>query len=412
MPTTAPGPTANPFTGQLKPFESDPLRYLTDVHRTYGDVVRLRLWPHVVHLVSHPDDIRHVLVTHSGNFHDLTASALRDAAPKHLQGRALDPAVDAMLTATGCALGGWTERARSSAPFDLATEMRSLALDVLGRAVFGVDDARLALLERDLEVASHFTAPHRSLSMMQRLERSRDGVDDDVDTAVAALRTFAREVIDRRRTRNGGADLVSQLVGDDDGEAVASLLALLIAGHESTASALTWTLLLLADHPTERAKVTDELERELQGRAPRLDDLPRLRRTRMALQEALRLFPPVWVLAPRVARDDDEIRGYTIPAGSAVIVSPWVTHRDPSRWSNPEVFDPERFVEAAPEGYLPFGAGPWGCVGSQFGMTEARIVLAMILQRFVVERCSSGPIDADPRSALWPADARVVVSAR
>jgi len=414
MATTAPGPTDNPLTGQLKPFESSPLHYLTAVHAEYGDVVRLRLWPHLVHLVCHPDDIRHVLVTQGEHYHEMSALGLRGVAPKHLQGHSIGAMVDEMVAAASAMLDRWTARSDPDPPTDLAREMRRLTLDVLGRTVLGAGIAPdLGALEPALAVASRFTAPHRSLSIVQRLERSRDGAGADVEGAVATLQAFAREMIDRRRRSDAAPDLASDLLdsGDDD-YALVSLLALLVAGHESTASALTWTLLLLADHPEARVMVERELETELHGRPPQLDDLSRLRRTRMALQEAMRLFPPVWLLAPRVAQQEDVVGGYSIPKGSIVIVSPYVTHRDAERWPQPHVFDPDRFSDAAPTGYLPFGAGPWGCIGTQFGMTEARLVLAMILQRFECERVSMAPLEADPRSALWPTDAEVVLRPR
>ncbi len=162
-------------------------------------------------------------------------------------------------------------------------------------------------------------------------------------------------------------------------------LIFLLAGHETTSTALTFTLQLLARHADEQAKVQDELDVVLDGRTPTAQDLPQLQLTTMAIKEAMRLYPPAYALGRRAERDT-EIGGYAIPAGANVLVSQYATHRHPDFWEDPETFDPTRFTpehEDArhPHAYFPFGAGPRACFGSQFALLEATIATAILLQR-------------------------------
>ena len=163
-------------------------------------------------------------------------------------------------------------------------------------------------------------------------------------------------------------------------------LIFLLAGHETTSTALTFTLHLLGRHPNEQRLVHDELDTVLDGRPPNADEAPTLERTMRAIKEAMRLYPPAYAVG-RLAAADREIGGYTIPTGSFVVVSQYATHRHPRFWKNPEAFEPARFTpdrEAArhPFAYFPFGAGPRSCIGSRFAMLEATIAVAVLLQRF------------------------------
>jgi cytochrome P450 len=165
-------------------------------------------------------------------------------------------------------------------------------------------------------------------------------------------------------------------------------LIFLLAGHETTSTALTFTLHLLARHPSEQRLVHDELDAVLYGRPPTVDDAPALERTAMALKEAMRLYPPAYALG-RLAETEQQIGGYLIPTGSYVAVSQFATHRHPRFWEHPEAFDPARFTpehERArhPHAYFPFGAGPRACIGSHFAMLEATIAIAVLLQRFQI----------------------------
>src|SRR5262245_17136385 len=185
-------------------------------------------------------------------------------------------------------------------------------------------------------------------------------------------------------------------------------MTLLLAGHETTAMTLSWTFYLLSLHPGARRTLEQELDAALPlpGGVARLEDFPRLRYARMVLDESLRLYPPAWVIT-RSADADDEIGGFAIPAGSRVLVSPYVTHHDPALWDDPEGFDPQRFAPEAQEGrpryaYFPFGGGPHLCIGAGFAMMEATIALATVARRLHLDLEPGRPVAIDPLVTLRP----------
>jgi cytochrome P450 len=193
---------------------------------------------------------------------------------------------------------------------------------------------------------------------------------------------------------------------------------MLLAGHETTGKALSWTFALLDAHPDAGDRLLAEYEACLGDPPPTFDDLPRLRWTRAVIHEALRLFPPIWLLT-RTALVDDEVLGYSIPAGALVSVSPYLIHRHPDLWDRPDAFRPERFLgdeaEEAAQAlrYIPFGHGPRHCIGKHFAMLEMPLVLATIHRRRILIRASGPPLEPEalvtlrPRGGLW-----MTVSAR
>ncbi|MFN2546921.1 MAG: cytochrome P450 [Myxococcales bacterium] len=228
--------------------------------------------------------------------------------------------------------------------------------------------------------------------------------------AVSALdRIVLRIIAERRQTR--GDDLLSMLMearDADTGEAMDDrqlrdeAMTIFLAGHETTANALAWTWLLLSRYPAALRELREELSQVLGGRSPTADDLPRLKFTRMLLEESMRLYPPAWIIA-RSASGADEIGGYSIPAGSIVFVAPYVVHRHPKYWSDPEGFDPHRFEKEPPRGaYFPFGGGPRQCIGNGFAMMEAQLVLATMAQRVKFELVPGHPVEPEPSITLRP----------
>ncbi len=184
------------------------------------------------------------------------------------------------------------------------------------------------------------------------------------------------------------------------------VMTLFLAGHETTAVALSWTLYLLSQHPEVEAKLRSELDEVLGGRAPTLSDLPQLAYTRMVLDESLRLYPPAWV-TERKALSEDEISGFHIPAGTTVVISPYATHRHPQFWPDAEIFDPERFQAGCSAGrpryaYFPFGGGPRQCIGNSFALLEAQIILAAIIQRYRLEFAPGWKVMPEPLVTLRP----------
>jgi len=184
------------------------------------------------------------------------------------------------------------------------------------------------------------------------------------------------------------------------------IMTIFFAGHETTASTLAWSLWLLARHPEHDARLKQEVDAVLQGRPPAFDDLPRLPFTRQVIDEALRLYPPGWMFT-RLPVADDEVAGYRIPAGVQLMISPYVTHRLPEYWDAPDEFRPERFAPGADEGrprlaYFPFAAGPRMCIGNNFALVEAHLLLASIAQRYHLKLVPHYRVRALPIATLRP----------
>lgn len=409
MPEIAPGPPGDPLLGHLRPFRRDVLGLLTRAARDHGDVVRFRIGPMVVHLVNHPDHVTHVLQRRAKAYDKATRStaALRAIAGTSLltangeawqtRRRLMQPvfhrkkvcdSVPTIVAAIDARLRRW----QPGGTIDLASEMMQLAFDVAGAAILGVDvGGEAASLEADIGdlLAQVFdrwgrvlplpwwvpTAGHRRFA--QALAR--------VDRVVAGI------VAHHRTHPEGRPPLLAQLMDArdpvsgapfTDAELRHEVITMLLAGHETTASALAWTFALLAQHPSVADRLQAELEVVLGSRTPARDDLPALPFTTQVIHEAMRLYPPIWAIERR-ACEDDTLGGFVIPAGSSVVISPYVLHRHPAFWPDAERFDPGRFAsQHGHAAYLPFGAGPRYCIGAEFGMTEARLVVAMTLQRW------------------------------
>ena len=291
---------------------------------------------------------------------------------------------------------------------DAHAEMTRLTLRVVGRAIFGEDVERaVPVIRRTFPVLTRY-AIKRVLSPINPPASWPTPASVRADRARGALYALADDLIVRRRRAGiDGDDLLSRLLAArdaDTGEAMDTqqirdeALVFLLAGHETTSTALTFALQLLGRHLDEQERAANEVADVLGDRPPRIEDLPALDRTRMVLKEALRLYPPAYAFS-RLAERDDEIGGYRIPAGSFVVVSQWATHRHPGVWADPEEFRPERFTaereaERHRYAYFPFGGGPRACIGSHFAMQEAQIALATILQRYRIRaRLASVPLD-------------------
>jgi cytochrome P450 len=404
------------------PFEAgrelrrDPLAFVANLQRDYGDVVLLRMGPVHLYILFHPDHARHVLQENHQNYVKgpiiartkvLIGEGLftSEGAFWRRQRRLAQPAfhrarvaglVDTMVQATAERLARWAEPAARGEVVDVAAEMSELTLTVVGRTLFGRDlSEQAAAAGRALRDALEFTA-ERTMSYIalplalptprHRTFRRALGVLDGVVFDVIAARRG--DGVDR-------GDLLSMLMlarDDETGEGMTPLqlrdevMTFFLAGHETTAVALAWTWYLLAQHPEIAARVVAEVDDVLGDRPPAFDDLPRLRLARMAVEEAMRLYPPVWGIGRQALRDDS-VGGYRLPAGAVVNLSPYVTQRHPGFWPDPERFDPERFtpeqVAARPRfSYFPFSGGPRQCIGEAFAVVEAQIVVAMVIQRF------------------------------
>jgi cytochrome P450 len=416
-----PHPRANLLLGSALDLRKSQIRTYERVMREHGDVVRLVVGPPGVrfglYCVFHPDGVRAVLAgsregySKGNRFYKQIARAFgsglltSEGELWQRQRRLVQPLFTRRQIATYAELmaeeaaavaGRWDRATRNGGVVDANADMVRLALRVVGRAIFGDDVAKAGdVLDSAFPVLNRHTF-RRATSPLAPPASWPTPDNRRAAGARRALYGVVDELIARRHQAGAhGEDLLSRLLrarDPDTGEAMNvqqvrdEALIFLLAGHETTSTAMTFTLYLLGRHPHEQRLVDDELDSVLDDRAPTLDDATALERTAMAIKEAMRLYPPAYALG-RLSETDDEIGGYSIPAGSYVVVSQFATHRHPRFWENPEAFDPTRFTperERArhPHAYFPFGAGPRACIGSHFAMLEALIAIAVVLQRF------------------------------
>jgi cytochrome P450 len=394
----------------------DPLAFLTALARDYGDIICISMGPIRAYQLHHPDFVKHVLQDNNQNYVKgriigrtkiLIGEGLFTSEGEfwRRQRRLAQPAfhreriagfADTMVRRMAERLEGWEGLALRGTPFDVAAEMNALTLTIAGETLFDRDLSGEAAkaghaLRVALEVTSRRAMTHFVTPIWVPTARNRA-----FQRAVRTLDRLVYDIIEsRRRSNDLGADLLGMLMAardEETGEGMSprqlrdEVMTFLLAGHETTAVALAWSWYLLAKHPTIADKARTEVLAVLSDRNPTLEDLPKLPFARMVVEEAMRLYPPVWGVG-RQAVAADEIGGYEIPAGTIVNLSPWVTHRHPDFWPAPERFEPERFRpgvdRARPRfAYFPFSGGPRLCIGEAFALMEAQIVVAMVLQRY------------------------------
>lgn len=411
-PRRPPGPRPR-FPGQfLLAMRRDILGFLDRLARDYPDIARIDLGRQPIIVARHPDYVRDVLVTSQRMFgrglgHErlkplLGEGLLTSDGDFHLRQRRLaQPAfhrqriagyADIMVRATCEARDGW----RDGAALDVHDAMMRLTLEIAAATLFGADlreEARAigGALTTAMELFTIAMYPggllleKLPLPISFRYRRARDLLET----------TIYRIIAERRRDGRDHGDLLSMLIEATDAEGDGGrmtdehlrdeAMTLLMAGHETTANALTWTWYLLSQHREVEARLHTEIDDVLGDRAPTIEDVPRLPYARMVLSESMRLYPPAYAMGRR-ARAEHAIDGWRIPAGALVLVSQWLTHRDARWWPEPERFLPERFASEAGDrprfAYFPFGAGSRQCIGESFAWTEGVLVLATIAQRW------------------------------
>ncbi len=406
-----PGPSWHTAAWNTVKFARQTLSFLQELRERYGDLVTLPTVLGPWTLVFHPDGVRHVVQENHFNYRKggISHQVLRLTLGNGLltnngeswlhQRRLIQPVFHRQrIAAFGRLMAesalAWTEETNidTQQPLDLFQEMSGLTLSIVCKALFGTD--LLAHKERvlqatttinQMETQSFYVPGLLSLPTPQRhrLYEARNTVYTIVDELIAKRRQASTEndlltmLLQARDAETGEGMTVSQ-VRDE-------VLTLMVAGHETTTNALCWTFLLLSQHPHIESRLREEYQQVLGGRAAQMEDLPQLKLSRMVLEESMRLYPPAWAFA-RSAIAEDEIGGYTIAKGAYVLVFPATTHRHPDFWERPDVFDPERFSPERAAGrhrfaYFPFGGGPRVCIGNQFALTEAQLILATVLSR-------------------------------
>ena len=429
--TRPPGPEPHFLIGNFPLGRPDPLAVFTGWAREFGDIFYYRAgWIHVYFLNS-PELIESVLVTNQQNFRKdrviqnsrwfLGQGLLTSEGGEWLRQRRLSqPAFHRERLAlyariiNGCAeemLDSWKDGENR----DVHQEMMQLTLRVVAKVLFSVDvkneskevAAALNLLMKHSSGARMLLPPwvrYLPLPFLIRVRRAVRQLDEVV----------YRIIRERRRSENDNGDLLSMLMSarDEDGSRMTDrqlrdeVMTFLLAGHETTALSLSWAWYLLSENPEAENKLHHELARVLDGKNPSFEDLPRLCYTEAVVKESVRLYPPAWSLA-RTAAEDFEIGGYLVPAGSNVVMSQWIMHRDPRFFPSPEQFDPGRWFEEHTQrlprfAYFPFGGGPRYCVGASFAMMEATLLLAAIAQRFRLRMVPGHKVVPVPSITLRP----------
>lgn len=399
----------------------DPIGFLQTLAADDGDLVHFSLAGQSAFLLKHPDDIEEVLVSHHQKF--MKGYALRRA--KRLLGnglltaegdlhrrrrRVVQPAfsrqrMDAYGALMVACAARWCERWQSGQIVDVADEMNRLTLAIVGETLFGADvDALTAEVRQALTTAiDSLDALVSLLAPMRRVRPARERLSAIVDGLIAQ----------RCRTDDDRDDLLSMLLhaqdseGETDTEQVRDdALTIFLAGHDTMATALCWTWCLLAQHPDVEARLHQELDAVPGSRLPTPQDLSHLTYTKSVLAEALRLYPPAWLMARR-AVEDHEVGTMLIPTGALVLMSQYLVHRDPRFFPDPLVFDPDRWLPdrqaRRPKlAYFPFGAGPRSCIGEGFAWMEGVLLLATHAQRWRFRPVATDPIAIEPRITLRP----------
>ncbi|HEU4559218.1 MAG TPA: cytochrome P450 [Longimicrobium sp.] len=424
-------------------FRRDPLAFLERVHREHGDVSRWRFGPRRVYMLAHPELVREVMVTHHKNF--IKSKALQRArvilgeglltseGEHHLRQRRLaQPAFhreriaalgETMVRYATETADGW----RAGVEMDLPREMNRLTLAIAGKTLFGAD------VQAEADEIGH--ALTHALQSFKRLSNPLAPILDRLPLP-STLRvkragqrlnqTIYRIIAQRRASGEDRGDLLSMLLAardeEGDGGGMTNLqlrdeaLTIFLAGHETTANALSWTWHLLALNPDAEARLHAELAAVLAGRAPTADDVPRLPYTRAVFAEAMRLYPPAWAIG-REPLEEFEAGGYRIRAGTVVLLSPWIVHRDPRWWTDPERFDPDRWspereAEQPRFAYFPFGGGPRKCIGEGFAWTEGILVLATLAQRWTLRHAPGAEVGRQPLITLRPTGLQMIATPR
>ncbi|WP_136716224.1 cytochrome P450 [Halorientalis salina] len=432
MRTQPPGPNGLPVVGNTYHYARDPFDFMAACREAYGDVVRLDMGGREAYLLTHPDTIGRVLVEDDEKF---TKARFRDDAVERLLGQGMllsegdlwrqqrrlaQPAFgmdrlrdlgELVTDRTASLLSGWED----GDVVDVHGEMATVTVQIITEVLFDAEltDDRAERVREALEpVGERFEPDPRRVLIPDWMPTEENRIYDD---AVATLDEVVEEFVTERRRRGyaEGDDLLAILLrAVDEGTIEAErlrdeLVTMLLAGHDTTALALTYTWYLLDEHPEARERLHDELDSVLGGATPTVEDLPRLDYTERLLQESMRLYPPVYSLF-RQPKLDVRLDGYRIPEGAVLFLPQWVVHRDPRWWDEPDQFDPDRWIGTDADrpqyAYFPFGAGPRHCIGKHLSMMEGQLILATVAQAFELERVASGPLDRRGSITMHPRD--------
>ncbi|MFI6446402.1 cytochrome P450 [Kitasatospora sp. NPDC050543] len=425
-----PGP---PGDIDMAVMRESPLAFITDLARTYGGITRHRADGESVYLLNTPEFARHVLKENGANYTKegtpddamlrpllgnglLTSNGADWARQRHLTAPAFRPSsvktFDGIVTgATTGLLERWRPAIEAGTPLAVDDHLTALTLGILTRAILGADiDGIGEGFGRAVDAVNrcigHYVPdpdpdPADTARRFAGFSRARAFLDMVTRTLIASRRAAGPSAAD------AGGNLLDtmmsshHLVSDEDLRD--QVLTIVMAGHETTAKSLSWTLYLLDRHPEEAARVREEVDRVLGGRPATAADLADLPACQRAVKEAMRLYPPVWLISRR-AIGHDVIGGYDVEPGTLVCVSQWVLHRHPEYWDAPEEYRPDRFDGASFPShlYLPFGGGDRICIGQHFAVLEAVLVLATLVQSVRLELAEGFEVEPEALVTLRP----------
>jgi cytochrome P450 len=427
------GPRGLPFVGSLFALQRDPLHFLLEAARDYGDIVPIPMpFGYRLYLFNHPDYIRHVLVDNHKNFtkssdYAILALVLGEGlltleGDEHRHRRRLvQPAFHRKriegYAATMAEYGAeMCERWRDGQALDFHKEMTRVTLRIVARALFDADVEREAAEVGDA-ISTLMPMFDSTILLAAPWLFRFTPASRRAQKAIASLDSIVFQMIaEHRKSGKDSGDLMSMLLAAHDEEDSNrrltdrnirdEVMTLFLAGHETTANLMTWTFYLLSRNPEAEARLHSEIDSVLAGHAPAIDDVSRLEYTRMVLNESMRLYPPAWAIGRR-AIADFEVGGHTIPAGSDIFISQWVTHHDPRFFPDPLRFEPERWTPEAEASrpdfsYFPFGGGPRLCIGESFAKMEAALLIATIAQRWRIRLAPGARVDTLPLVTLRP----------
>lgn len=414
-------------------FRRNPIGLLARAARTYGDVVYFRFGPQTAFFLNHPDLIRDVLVTHDQSFMKgrglerakrlLGEGLLTSEGAFHRRQRRLSqPAFHRhRVQAYGAVMTGYADELQQhwndGAVLEVDQEMMRLTLSIVAKTLFDTD-----LSGEAREIGEALTTVMQlwrrmMLPFAEYLEKLPLPASRKFEKTRHRLDTLIYRIIeDRRRDGHDHGDLLSMLLSAQDSEGDGGsmtdlqlrdeLLTLFLAGHETTANALTWTWYLLSQHPEVENRLQNELRQVVSERLPEVDDLPRLAYTEKVLAESMRLYPPAWIIGRRALKDV-ELPSCRIPAGALVLLSQFVMHRDERYFPDPTRFDPERWTPEAKAArpkfsYFPFGGGSRQCIGEAFAWMEGVLLLATMARRWRMRLVPGHRVALQPLVTLRP----------
>lgn len=428
-----PGPGLAQAPAMARRMLKNRLEVMYDAARKYGDAVRLPLGPKKLYLFNHPDFAKHVLADNASNYHKgiglvharralgdglLTSEGeLWRKQRKTIQPVLTTKRINAQLGSIAEEAGRMVKRLEQrigQGPVDVREMMTELTLGVLGRTLLDADLSEFSSIGADFEqvqdqaifemMSLNAVPSWLPLPRQRRFRRSRANLE----------RVVAQLAADRTAHPSPtGDDVVSRLLDSTRGETDRAaaltrmrdeLVTLLLAGHETTASTLSWALHLVDQHPEVARRLHEEACQVIGPEPMQLADLHRLTYTSQVIEEVMRLYPPVWIL-PRIAQADDVIGGYRVPAGADVLVCTYTLHRHPRYWPEPDRFDPDRFAPNAASSrpryaYIPFGAGPRVCIGMNLGLMEATVVLATVARHLRLTVAPGYRVESEPMLTL------------